>query len=64
MTGNDHDKNFLRRWSRRKIEGGPTDDALAEPDLAGESTATAPDDPTVCNFYGYMLALLGWMVRR
>ena len=43
MTERDRDEQFLRRWSRRKIDGEATDEAPPDADLPDESVAIAPD---------------------
>ena len=46
MTKRDQDEEFLRRWSRRKIEGGPNDEAQPDAGLPEDSEATVPDGST------------------
>ena len=44
MTGRDRDEAFLRRWSRRKIEDGPADEAPPDAGLPEDSTAIASEN--------------------
>jgi hypothetical protein len=43
MTGREHDGQFLRRWSRRKIGDGTIDESPPEAGLPEDSDAIVPD---------------------
>ena len=43
MTERDRDEQFLRRWSRRKIDGEAIDETPPDADLPDESVEIAPD---------------------
>lgn len=43
MTGHDHDEEFLRRWSRRKIDGKTAEEASPDSIAPEDGVATAPD---------------------
>jgi uncharacterized protein DUF3306 len=45
MTGRDQDKQFLRRWSRRKIDSGARDVALPDPSSPDDMAVVALEAP-------------------
>jgi hypothetical protein len=44
MTTGDSNEDFLRRWSRRKIEGEPTEDPAGDAGLPEDGIAAVPEE--------------------